>query len=259
MNKENITDDFFNIEMELFQSKAELTEYLILKHLSHKTEPVGSWVLQTMLAQHQIKASTATIGRMLKTLDSRNLTRLIESQGRVLTEEGQTYIDHLTEELERMRYHKQLISAAQPHDIQELIDLLKARKALECEGAYLAALRRTPEHIEELKNLLKLHEQCVSEQMDPTFHAFDFHRKISEASQNRFIIAAVDILIFENQKLEGSFKNLVTRNRGCDYGVHHHAIVEAIVEQDSEEAAKLMSQHMEALIEDIEQQRQTVK
>lgn len=243
---------------EVFSSKAELVEYLLLVYLSKSKEPVGSWALKVMLEVKHIEVSTATIGRLLKSLDSKKYTRLLGTSGRMITPEGIRYANELSERLMRERLQRRLMEAAQPQNIDELIDLLVARKAIECETARLAAGRADEADIETLRHSMDKHEETVRRSTDPTAAAFDFHEKVARISRNRFLIAALDVLIYEELRLEAHFPTLITRERGGEYLEQHRAIAAAIKNGDEETSHRLMGLHIDTLIEAIrEQGRQT--
>ncbi|RXJ01320.1 FCD domain-containing protein [Anaerobacillus alkaliphilus] len=241
-------------EYDFFSTKGELTEFLLLKKLSETNEPVGSWVLKTMLEVNGLEVSTATVGRILKTLDAKKYSKLVENQGRLLTAKGQTYISHLSDEVERMRLQQNLMEASKPGDFGELLDLIIARKTIECETVRLAALRATVDHIEDLYHSLEDHDHDVSCKKDPNPVACIFHEKIAEASQNRFLIATLNILIYEELKLESKISDLITREKGAEYVQHHRLIADAIRDRNADLAVRYMQEHMDAMLSAIEEQ-----
>ncbi|NEU32405.1 FCD domain-containing protein [bacterium LRH843] len=253
---DNLTDDIFIEEFKLdcFTTREEAIQYLLLKHLLNTNEPVGSWVLRVMLELKGITVGTATVGRYLKNLDAKKHTKLVGTQGRVITSKGVTYVRNKIEEIEREQLQKKLMEAAQPQNFKELIDLLRTRKILECESARLAAVRANSSDIESFELSMRKHEESVLNKIDPTPTALNFHRKVTEASKNRFLIAALDILIYEELKIESQFTDLILRERGEEYALQHRAIVEAIKKGNENEASYLMELHMEELIKAVEEQ-----
>ncbi|WP_078593760.1 FCD domain-containing protein [Evansella clarkii] len=237
-----------------FSTKGEITEYMLLRSLEETESPVGSWQLKMKVEESGLEVSTATIGRILKDLDGKKYSRLVENQGRVLTPEGLKYVQKITNDLERMQLQQNLMDASIPGDYKELLDLVYARKTIENETARLAALRATDEQIKNLYRSIKLHEKEVTVNNDPTPVACEFHELVAEASQNRFLIASLNILIFEELKLESKISDLITREKGEEYGQHHRLITNAINNKDPESAVLYMNEHMEAIINAIEKQ-----
>ncbi|MDQ0217737.1 FCD domain-containing protein [Peribacillus cavernae] len=238
--------------LDLFSSRAEMSNYLILKYLLKTNEPVGSWVLKSMLEMKHITVSTATIGRTLKSLDVKGYTELVGGLGRMITAQGVRYVNELSAKVRREKLQKKMMKAAQPQNLQELLDLMSARKALECEMARLAAIRANSANINELERTVIMHEMSLDNSSDPTAPALDFHGKVAEASNIRFLIASLDILMNEELKLESRFLE-ITRERASEYALHHRLIAEAIKKGDADEAEKQMRIHMDAMIAALEE------
>ncbi|MDQ0217725.1 FCD domain-containing protein [Peribacillus cavernae] len=252
-------DDLENadlIEMDLFSSKADIVNYLLLRYLLKMKEPVGSWVLQGMLEHKNVTVSTATIGRFLKSLDAKGYTELVGAQVRVITNRGVQYVNELSEKLRREKLQKRMMKAAQPQNPQELLDIMSARKVLECEMARLAAIRAKPANIKALEQTVEMHAMCLDNCDDSTAPALDFHGKVAEASNIRFLIASLDILMNEELKLEPRFLE-VTRERAAEYALHHKLIADAIKNGDAVEEENQMRIHMDAIIAALEERVKT--
>ncbi len=252
----SLTEEIFikEVDVDFFTTKEEAVQYLLLKHLLNTDEPVGSWVLKVMLELKGIEVGTATVGRYLKNLDSKNYTKLVGTQGRIITSKGAAFIRKKVEEVERERLQKRLMEAAQPQNYKELLDLLRTRKVLECESARLAAIRAEPSDFEIFEASMKKHEESVLNNIDPTSTALDFHRRVTEASKNRFLMASLDILIYEELKLESQLTDLIVRERGKEYALQHRAIIDAIKRRNENEASYLMGVHLDELIKAVEEQ-----
>lgn len=250
MVRVNDSDDLDLMNVSFFTSKAEISNYLILKYLLKKNEPVGSWILKVMLELKNVIVSTATIGRFLKDLDSKGYTELVGAQGRVITSQGAAYITDLSDKVRREQRQKKMMEAAQPQNYQELIDLMRTRKVLECETARMAAIRANSSNIKALERTISRHEMCLDNHSDPTAPAFDFHSKVAEASNIRFLIASLEILVHEELDLSSQFME-ITKERSAYYAQHHRRIAEAIKRGDPDEAENQMRIHMDAMIDDL--------
>lgn len=247
---DNLSDVFLD-ELNVFSSKTEITNYLLLKCMVKMNEPVGSWVLKSMLDQKNINVSTATIGRFLKSLDAKGYTELIESKGRIITTKGINHVNELSSKVRREKLQMKVMKAAQPESLNELLDLMSARKALECETARLGALRANAQNIKDLEKSVEMHQECLDKLRDPTSPALDFHGKVAEASNIRFLIASLDILMNEELKMESRFLE-ITREKASEYVEQHRLIAKAIKNGDAEEAEKQMAIHMDSMIAALE-------
>ncbi|GED12530.1 FadR/GntR family transcriptional regulator [Aneurinibacillus migulanus] len=80
-------------------------------------------------------------------------------------------------------------------DVESIKHLFEMRKILEPEAAYLAALRRTPEQLERMRQVLKLLENESVDQGKSGMKAdIEFHRAIILATQNPIMIQMLESL-----------------------------------------------------------------
>lgn len=242
-------------ERDFFDSKKEYTEYLIMKCLIDRKEPSGSWILKSMLQDMGVNIGTATIGRILKDLDSKEYTKPVSNKGRILTTKGSEYIEKKLIDLKRAHLNNNVMEAAQSNNLSELVDLLSTRAMLECEAAKQAALRASEEDIRLIEKALNDHQKCVAEKKDPTITSLEFHKVMAKASHNKLLTAILNLLIFEETKLESKIGKLVTRELGPQYVLEHEDIVKSVKNKDAKLAEKQMRQHMLNIINAIEKQK----
>lgn len=240
----------------VFRDRAEVINYLLLKCLKETGGPVGCGALQISLEDYQLDCSTATVGRYLKMLDSKEYTIRYKNQGRILTPGGEAWLREAESSLERVKVQAELSGAMRVNEYDELSDLLWTRKILETEATRLAAIHATPEDLERLEQAVKAHQQCIEENRDPTDSALTFHKTVAEISHNKFMEAMLNMLTFEEKRIESLMETLVTRERGSIYIKEHVAIAEAIRSHDSRLAAHLMDIHIKELYDAIEEQAQ---
>lgn len=238
----------------LFKTRTEMFNYLLVKCMHAKDEPLGSWVLKAELENFNIECSTATIGRYLKEMDTMEFTIQKGNQGRVLTPTGLAWLEEVEERLARAKMRDELSRAIQVTEYDELIHLLHMRKVLETEAARLAALFATEEEIRHLRELVEIHQKYIEDNQDPTQPALDFHEVVAEMSHNKFMTAMLNMLIFEEKLIESNFKTLVTRERGRVYVREHDEIAHAIEIRDAHKAARLMQAHVQKLCSAINEQ-----
>ena len=241
------TNETILMQTGLFSDKFKVYSYLLLHFIGEKNEPVGSWTLRQDMISAGIDCSTATIGRYLKELDAQDYTVQHSKSGRVLTPGGRAYLQEMEEKLERAQIQSELSKTVKVTEYSELIDLLDARKALETEAARLAAQNATDDELQKLLKTVSSHQDTVRRNEDPTNVALDFHATVAEISHNRFIRSILNMLIYEEKRIEGKMETLVTRERGRIYVKEHEQIADAICRHDVEEAAKLMNDHISTL------------
>ncbi|MEH6907720.1 FadR/GntR family transcriptional regulator [Neobacillus drentensis] len=122
-------------------------------------------------------------------------------------------------------------------DIENIKYLFELRKALEPEAAYLAATRRLPEQIEEMKSILQqLEKESVKEGKSGIFADIDFHRSVVRATNNPIMIQVFDNLsaLYENTLKITLQPNSQLENKRISVFREHQGILEAIELEEPE-------------------------
>jgi len=237
-----------------FKTRVDIINYLLIKIMSEKGIPLGSWILKEEMQEYGVISSTATIGRYLKELDYKEFTVQKGNQGRVPTPAGMAWLTEIEDNLKRATMRNQVAQSMKITEYDELIDLISTRKILEKEAARLAAVNATDEELKDLRRSVDIHQKCVLENKDPTDPALDFHMLLAKISHSKFISALLSLLIFEEKRIESVFHTLVTRERGSIYVQEHDKITKAIEERNAKTAAKLMENHIQELYLAIKEQ-----
>lgn len=235
----------------VFKNRSDMVHYLLMRTIRDNGEAIGSWTLKAELEGVGLDCSTATIGRHLKDMDSREFTVRKSNQGRVLTPLGIARLERYEESLTRAVFSDAVSDALRVNRFEELVDLLRTRQALETEVARQAAGRYVDADRDVLMRALGEHQDCIDHNLDPTNPALDFHSALVQLSHNKFMIAILDMLIHEERRIELLFVDLVTRERGKAYVADHALIAEAVLQRDGERASTLMNQHMGKICRDI--------
>ena len=234
--------------------KSDIVLFLLVRQIGHRTGPVGSWTLKEELDSMGIAYGTATVGRYLKMLDYKGYTIHKGNQGRILSDEGKKWLSDMEDSLNRAEVRNESSKALQVNKYSDLIDLMKARKAIEVETVRLAAIHATQEEITELRKSINIYYRFITEKKDFVEPALDFHGIIADMSHNRFMKAILEMLIFEEKQIEDNIDQLETRKRGNTYVIEHDDITRAIEERNPDLAAELMDRHMEGILEAVEYQ-----
>lgn len=243
----------------VFKTQEELMGFLLLKKIAHNQGPVGSWTLNELLEKQGISCSTATVGRYLKLLDSKGYAIRKSNQGRILTEEGKRWLQEMSERVERAEVHDEATEALRVNEYEELLDLMRARKAIEVAAVEMAAQKATDEELSALRKSINLYYRYIAENKDHIDPALDFHSIVAEMSHNKFLKNLLDILVFEEKRVEVRMEILATRERGGIYVVQHDDIAAAIEAHDGPLASQLMSQHMDLILRTVEEQITQIK
>jgi DNA-binding FadR family transcriptional regulator len=238
-------------------SAMELTALALLGGAS---EPIGSARLAEAFRLAGISVAEATAGRYLRQLDERGLTRALGVKlGRVITDAGRERL----EELQRLRRHDEhgarLFRAVDTTEIDELMDLLYVRRAVEAEAARLAARRATEEELACIEAVSSHHVREVSIGHDTVEPSMNFHRLIAEASHNRMLLAVALLLLDPaNDPLEKALGQIaLASGETLDQATDHLALAEALRSRDPDAAEATMRAHMDKLIQAVEAYRRT--
>ena len=120
----------------------------------------------------------------------------------------------------------------------------RQRRAINARAEDIAVLIRSVED----------HRDTVEQNRDPTEPALEFHAVVADISHNKFICPILNMLIYEEKKIEAVMETLVTRERGRVYVKEHEQIAQAICDHDGEKAAQFMYAHIDELCKAVEEQ-----
>jgi GntR family L-lactate dehydrogenase operon transcriptional regulator len=224
-------------------------EHTVL-HLLEATEgPAGSGTLMERLDDLGFRVSEPTVGRFLRVLDRRGLTERVSNKGRGLTEAGRERLTELCEAESQVHYGRELLRSIRTTTVEEIVEVLIARRALERETARLAAERATDEDIARLEEAVRqqraaLDSGRVAAEADVRFHAL-----VAQASRNRVLAAAI-ALIRRDRQITMTLDAMLRRTTHR-YAVGHEGIVAAIRRRDPRAAERAMLGHIDTVIADV--------
>lgn len=140
------------------------------------------------------------------------------------------------------------ISPDQLGTLQDVIEVLELRIAVETESAALAAVRRTPQNIQTLRTALQAFIQALEEGRDAVGPDYQFHLEIARATQNRHFIELMGQLggmMIPRARLEPPGPLTPERQAYLRrVNAEHESIVDAIARQDPEAARAAMRTHL---------------
>lgn len=130
-------------------------------------------------------------------------------------------------------------------DIQRCFEF---RTNIESKAAHLAALRRTPEQLEQIRHCYDLIDEANARQMLATEEDYRLHLAITEAASNHYYYTVLKSLhesIKEGMNLTRNLSLRAPKERLRLVQDEHLAIVEAIADQDGERAEAAMRSHID--------------
>lgn len=224
----------------------EEAAYIALKELGNSQTPLGCWRIRAALEAVKIVASEATAGRLLRSLDLQGLTRALGSKGRVLTDKGRGHLVRLEHTRRRHSYHHDLLWAVRAETVEDVRDLLTARRAVETETARLAALRANVKEVKAIERAVYRHIQTVRGGGAQSDHNRAIHHLIAQASRSRILQAVVTVLLQEEYLQE--IQTHIQRAADGVVPEDHLLILRAIKGRQPDKAAEAMRAHIDRLI-----------
>lgn len=139
-----------------------------------------------------------------------------------------------------------------------LYDILELRVAIESEAAYLAALRREPEHVEKLKAAYQALEHAFHTNRTPSQEDYQFHFTIAEATGNpvflKVMASLADLFI---QQFRDTARSLYHEpDRVLANCREHQDILMAILDQRADDARAAMMKHLRRVAERLQRAEQ---
>lgn len=199
----------------------------LLNQIENGTFPPGSKLPTEMELAAQFGVSRLPIREALSMLRAAGM--ISSRQG------GGTYVEEATNStlLQRVRIESD--------DVESIKHLFEMRKILEPEGAYLAALRRTPEQLERMKEILKrMEDESLQKGTSAIDADIDFHRSVILATHNPIMIQTLENLSsLYKRSLDITLRpNVELRQRREAVYKEHYNILLAI-EAEEPELAKI--------------------
>lgn len=231
------------------KSKLDI-EYDILKILAESDEPLGAVYLSAALGEKHA-VSQSTIGRKMLHMDYEGYTKKVKNTGRVLTHKGRQLLGDMENRRMYEKMQKAFMESLNPSTIEDLIDILVARRGLEKESCRLAAKNAKEDHI--LRMELALEDQ--KRKIDEYGEAGDeedarFHRWIAVASGNRLLQTTIGLLREQNDL--AMYLGTVRKMIGAgDLHKEHIKIIECIKAKDPLGAEQAMEEHIDKIINEF--------
>jgi GntR family L-lactate dehydrogenase operon transcriptional regulator len=227
-----------------------MVEYELLNLLNGVENPMGAVTLSLLLKEKGLNVSSATVGRMLNRLDHEGISSRHGFQGRMLTNTGIKRLAELKSKRHLAEVSTRFYESVDAESKDNLIDVLVARRGIEREIAWLAAIRATEA---DFRNLRKVYGKQIRDASDGKVSADSdvlFHQALAKASKNKVLAAAYDF-IWQN----GRFSPVMEYIRsavGRLMAVEHGKILDALVNRDPDEAQKCMVSHIDNLLTDVQ-------
>ncbi|MDI3403382.1 GntR family transcriptional regulator [Streptomyces cavernicola] len=213
--------------------------------------PVGARQISAALVGQGQRLSESTVARRLRQLDAEGLTLQVGGKGRVLTPAGSRAV----ERLRRTSRSASLVSASEVHTAQDVLNLLKARRAIEPEAVRDATAHISDAQLTALRKVVaEHHERARAKERPPRDIALTFHRLLAAPAQNPLVQAMIAIVLDDSHDhVEAALDVILEAHHHSAVSVaEHDSIIEAMAGRDAERAADLMRAHLDRLLEEVD-------
>lgn len=128
-----------------------------------------------------------------------------------------------------------------PGDIEDMLEMLELRTSVEAEAAGLAALRRTDEHLREMRSALLDFEQHLTAVGETVAPDFRFHLAIAQATGNHYfseLMGHLGLEVIPRTRVSSAWLNVEQRAQHLQKVNQEHQDIYAAIERRDPEAAR---------------------
>ncbi|MGC5344389.1 FCD domain-containing protein [Streptomyces sp. DT24] len=221
----------------------------LLQLMSVSSGPLGTRNAQRELARRGRELSESSVSRLLREMDARGWTTPVGTKGRKLAGEGRR---RAAEAVLAQSASGSLQHAVR--DTKDLLDLLRARLAVESAVAGDAARAPEEDRLLRLQDLCDQHVRVVGSAPMIEQPGLLFHRGIVDMSSNRILKVAAEMMLAPHlDRVEAVLDTVLATRRDEEKVVaEHQAVLDRIRQRDPVGAEEAMRAHFEAMIEAAE-------
>lgn len=217
---------------------------LVLETIKKSGLPVGASFLSK-----ELTIPPATIGRILTDLEKHGYVSKISNKGRTINEKGLQYLSQVDLKKEQRKDTDQLLSLVTDAAKDNLLEILQVRKLLEAVTVEMACKNATDMEIMELEYLILEHIHLIRQKKLGSNLDLEIHLGIAKASGNQTIYQILKVLLTsDNVYTKFSY---VSEHVTHTQIKQHDAIIQAIKERSPEKAKLAMEEHLDQVIEDV--------
>ena len=225
-------------------------EYRIFERIAKEDMPIGAVSLHEMLEKNGFSLSVTGVSRLLRSYRKEGYLERVKNQGHILTCCGEERRRHLASEMALHETMKELTETENGDPAEKILGILTARRAIEVEASYRAALNATKEDIAKMDAIIRQQYLEMERDEDYSSESANFHRAVLDAAKVPLLVTLYNFIGLSNQWQHffvGTFKLYNTPTN-----LPHEEILRAIEKRDAEQAARLMSDHMDKVIRNAE-------
>lgn len=222
----------------------------LLRGVDQARSPVGTRAARSLLDAAGYRVSESSASRLLTELDDRGWTTPLARKGRVVSDMGRR-------EAQRLEALGSAWAFADPiavRDVADLLDLLRARRAVESAVAYDAAKNASSAAVERLRALHEGHRQAVGSDAMRDQPGLQLHRQLASMAPNRMLNVLTGVVLAGNLDRIEAVLDIIIGSHHKDAAVvdEHEAIIDAVERGDAIGAETTMRAHFDSMITTVE-------
>ena len=226
--------------------KKRNSSFEILTAMQDLNTPAGALQLAQIL-----HLPSASIGRReLLELEKAGLLVKVQNKGRILTPQGERFLEEERSRREKMKAANELIEAASMETESGLEDILLVRKLLEGYAAEACAERIEPKELQKLKDLQADYLYAIRHGRAGSEEDLALHLKIAHLSGSPSILRMLK-LILTDQDAYARFNQAAVRSDEVREN-EHESLLAAIEAGDGALARREMERHLEHVGENLQ-------
>jgi DNA-binding FadR family transcriptional regulator len=210
----------------------QVAQHLLVEIESGQLSPGDTLPSEAQLAA-RYNVSRPIVREALKTLAARGIVEIVNGRGALVKAMNSDPI-------------RDFFQRAVQLNRQTIIDLLELRRGIEIQSATLAAQRRTPEDLAELRRLTAQMRACLHDPVAYSALDLNLHLRIASASRNMMLYYLVESI--RQQLHDTILEGMRRRNSAAEYErvqVLHEELLEALERGAPLAAGQAMAQHFD--------------
>lgn len=220
---------------------------MALAELAANDEALGCSRLAAAISAAGFPISEPTAGRLLRDLDRQGLVERVRGKnGRVITAKGREVLAALEADRQNQEQNAEFLRAITARSIQDVIDLLHIRRAVEAEIARMAALRATEDDLHDIELATETYVQVMRQGANGREEHRAVHRAIANAAKSRTSAAVVELILRDPQLYETMRR--IQDSVGLVAPEDHRRVAAAIRARRPAEAAEAMHAHLARMV-----------
>ena len=220
--------------------------YWILSFLNETDAPQGAGLLLEEIRQKDVNISEATIGRMLRTLRTQGLLERVSNLGHKITPPGREYLGKLQKERGLGATLRAVLSESEAGGVDNLVEVLIARRALEREAVIQATKNASEEELDELGGIIRTQYEMMERGEDYSVMSGNFHRAIIKMSHVPLLETMYNFIGMSTTWQ--SFFIGMFMMYDIPANLEHEKVFKAMRERNAEKAGRIMSAHIDDVI-----------